>query len=705
MALRDPEREQEMEEVCEAGPSRLSQPRHSPRSAVVSPPLQIPGSYFPSMVSASGDSSGRTFYIRQSPAVTPVDRPKVTPLEMPLGTPDDPAFSNYPSTAPSRAASIKGKERAAMTHLGQALELHLGKPVPRRKMKHRVEASRFGEDNQSSGSSSPVTPDPRKQAKGRRRAHTVSHGLPPPESPVEVSAEHQPPLEQPTRPLPARHPSTTRRRASVGSPPFGSELHASSASEDVPGWPSMPQQERMRMTEPPRSPPFAYPRLGSTDFSMQTVSAVASTRPLESPSIGPRRSSLSTASLAMSSPAKPSYPLLEPSPTAALGLANILDADGNVVLVLPEDSSIPHVPPPRRSSLSFGPDTVIDPVPVTYAVGGGAASPGEHGGTSVLSTSVTTTEGSGSVELFSPSTSAPHPLSSATTSLSRSAKSSKEGDDVTAAKDAALTALKLQRSLEWEAKQTRHRRKLEKRRMILLELVETEVAYAEDLKALVEVYLPQLHALPSVPERYAVAVGRNAAELLTIHSELSLRMVEVLKEEGLGYEMVPEEDMVTKVERVSRRLAAALVDQVSKGRLQRSFLQLTIRRHGSQPTTSSVQGVSPLLHLSATSHFAPTMPHLSVVARSSVPRMLQSSSRISYPTRYLSRTASTRTAYISETISSCLSSGSVGTPCSSPLFSGRQTHPRRPLSGHTTAARTSMMWGWMSRGPWGLCGV
>jgi hypothetical protein len=99
--------------------------------------------------------------------------------------------------------------------------------------------------------------------------------------------------------------------------------------------------------------------------------------------------------------------------------------------------------------------------------------------------------------------------------------------------------------------------------MILLELVETEVAYAEDLKALVEVYLPQLHALPAVPESTAMAVGRNSAELLSIHSGLSVKMVEILKGEGLGYEMVPEEDLAGKVERVSGKLASALVDQVS----------------------------------------------------------------------------------------------------------------------------------------------
>ena len=99
--------------------------------------------------------------------------------------------------------------------------------------------------------------------------------------------------------------------------------------------------------------------------------------------------------------------------------------------------------------------------------------------------------------------------------------------------------------------------------MILLELVETEVGYMEDLKTLVLVYLPQLYALPSVSERTADLVARNARDLLDIHIRLANKMVEVLKEEHLGYEPHPEPMVSKQLERVSRRLAAIFVEEVS----------------------------------------------------------------------------------------------------------------------------------------------
>lgn len=101
--------------------------------------------------------------------------------------------------------------------------------------------------------------------------------------------------------------------------------------------------------------------------------------------------------------------------------------------------------------------------------------------------------------------------------------------------------------------------------MILLELVGTEVAYALDLKTLVQVYLPQLHALPSISERTADLVARNSAALLDFHTQLASKMVDILKEEGLDYESQPELFISGKLERISRRLAGLFVDEVSPG--------------------------------------------------------------------------------------------------------------------------------------------
>jgi len=191
----------------------------------------------------------------------------------------------------------------------------------------------------------------------------------------------------------------------------------------------------------------------------------------------------------------------------------------------------------------------------------------------VLSASATSTEGS-SAELFSPTLSNGHPLSSATTSLSRSAKSSKDKEkeeDEAEIKQVAssLAALRLQRSLEWEAKQARRRRRLEKRKMILLELIETEVAYAEDLRLLVQVYLPQLAALPSISPKMTSIIGRNAGDLLVIHSAISVEMVDILRQEKLGFSCVADEQLEGKVERVSRRVASLLVANVSLSLIKR----------------------------------------------------------------------------------------------------------------------------------------
>jgi len=241
-----------------------------------------------------------------------------------------------------------------------------------------------------------------------------------------------------------------------------------------------------------------------------------------------------------------------------LGLTNMPESEPAVEIVIPEDMTMPHGPPPRRSSLDF--ESTVRLIDPKLEQDNAAVIPPDHG--SVLSASLTGTDTSASAEFFSTSPSTKeHPLSSATTSLSRSAKSGKEG--LADEKDAALSAIRLQRSLEWEARQTRHRRRLEKRRMILLELVETEVAYMGDLTILVQVYLPQLYALPSISERTADLISRNARELLDVHLRLAGRMVDVLKEEKLGYDFGPEPMVSSQLERASRRLAALFVDEVS----------------------------------------------------------------------------------------------------------------------------------------------
>lgn len=471
----------------------------------------IVGSYFPSAVAGPSRIS-----LSPSRASTPGERPKPAQLAIPLATPDEPLFSAYPNQGISRSNSTKGKGKFAFP-LEPAFTL--SHPPQRKKSDDgATSATTSGESSPSLGSR-PVV--------GRRRASTFSVSPPVTAPPTRLKPAQTPP----------RPPKSRRRRLSLGG--HGNDYHPESQ------WPSMPREVAKRFDSRQNHLPYSYQHPAESEYTLQSVSTIATVRPLSaSPHISPRKSSLAT-----------------PSSRVLLGLTNVSNPDvqNQVEIVIPDGMVMPHHPPARRSSLDYGSAVRLDIEPkyieperplVTTDV------------RSILSASLTGTDTSASAEFSTTSPSSKeHPLSSATTSLSRSAKSSKEGGSDE--KDAALTAIRLQRSLEWEAKQTRHRRQLEKRRMILLELVETEVAYTEDLKTLVQVYLPQLCALPSVSERTADLVARNSRDLLDIHLRFSRKMVDVLKEEHLGYEpQHPEPMMCKQLERVSRRLAEIFVDEV-----------------------------------------------------------------------------------------------------------------------------------------------
>lgn len=122
-------------------------------------------------------------------------------------------------------------------------------------------------------------------------------------------------------------------------------------------------------------------------------------------------------------------------------------------------------------------------------------------------------------------------LPSTKTSLSRSVRNGKEGDEMKRA-ELAQVAQAL----------------LDKRRMILLEIVETEVTYVHQLRSLVHVYLPQLAVLPFVSDRIHQHIARNTVDLLEFHVQFAVHMVDILKYAGLGYHNCEAEtlDSVTK---------------------------------------------------------------------------------------------------------------------------------------------------------------
>ncbi|OCF34896.1 hypothetical protein I316_03443 [Kwoniella heveanensis BCC8398] len=573
----------------------------SSRRSSISSYLPIPGSYFP----APGTSS-RKYYAPSSGTSTPSERPRPSPISIPAGSAEEPLFSSYPDTGTFSKHDAKGKGRAFNLPLASAFSL--GRPRRKRRGEEAEESSADEWKTPISGPSSSRYPQPYSQPHsnpqpqsrrhsrdmtptdssrtGRKRAVTVSH------APVEPGRHHRKSASTSdtadetrlhTVPAPTKAlRSFRKRRASLGSVPAPVDREFEPPGTG-PLWPSMVEQVAQRFEPPSSSFPFAYQQPASSDYTLQSVSTVATVRPLTaspgpegqlttSPSIAPRRSSL------------------EPTLQTTLGLHDVaaLESGATVEIVIPDNLVMPHDPPPRGSSLDLEHPIVLevksscDPeLPPSHLV---------LDGQSILSASLTNTDTSASqsAAAFSPSSSREHPLSSATTSLSRSAKSGKEGDDEN--KDpTTLSATQLQRSLEWEAKLDRHRRQIEKRRMILVELVETEVAYAEDLKTLVHVYLPQLAALPSVTERQAKAIARNTDELLIFHSAFASKMIDVLKEQGLGYHYAPADQpaLADKVEKAAKKLACLFVDDIAHFSMYKDFcadsiIASTLVRHISE---------------------------------------------------------------------------------------------------------------------------
>ena len=476
-------------------------------------PSPVKGSYFPA-------TSSNIPLASATPPVQAEERPQPEQpeieIEIPDPTPSEPLFSSYPEQTEEQAPSLdKGKVKAFVFPLRS---LGLGR------------APRKEEDGASLPASGRVSPEPALKTPGRRRASTI--GTPPVYSPDRRGSHDE--TSTSIRALAALYAITPSKSLKH----FRRRSASISSQTDVvdPSWHSRASGSEVSLQHPTFPLESAHtPESDSTGKTAQPLASPASPRPgsFTAPPISPRSSSLRQAEIqaelvySLSSAARP---------------IEVVVVDGVAQ------------PPPRSSSLEFSPSRVTFDEKAFETV---IAVPATDLG-SLLSSSLTTeTSGTTSADFHSASTSSKeHPLSSASTSLSRSAKSGKEGEG----KD-KLAALRLQRSLEWEAKQTRSRRLLEKRRMVLMELVETEVAYTHDLKTLVHVYVPQLSSLPGLSDTTCRAIARNAEALLDLHEGFMSRMVLVMKEEEMTASHEP--DMATKLEKVARRLAALFVDEVS----------------------------------------------------------------------------------------------------------------------------------------------
>ncbi|WWC57545.1 uncharacterized protein I303_100077 [Kwoniella dejecticola CBS 10117] len=572
----------------------------SSRRSSVSSTYPIPGSYFP----ASGSS--RRYYSASSGTNTPSERPRPSPINIPDSTPDEPLFSAYPDTGTT--SNSKGKAKAFHLPLKSGFNLSNASLSRRRRGEEAEESSadewRFPLSTPSSsrypqphylhqphhshhhGTDHPPRSPP-KSRHTRKRANTVSSS-----SNTAVSTRHRKSastsavedekrsqsssktLRLASVPRPKTLGGFRRRRASTASAAIQVEYEPPGSTNT---WKNMPEEVAQKFDSPPL--PFSYQQPARSDYTLQSVSTATTARPINPsiieqegsgeiiPVIAPRRSSLSGM-----------------EPPILLGLTNISRTlpEGSVDIVIPEDMVMPHDPPPRRSSL--------DPEEPIFVEIKSKANPEITASAqaivvddldqSALSASLTNTDTStattsNSAAAFSPSNSSQeHPLSSATTSLSRSAKSGKEGVEIDGeGKEMTLSAVRLQRSLEWEARQAKLKRRLEKRIMIILELAETEVAYTEDLRTLCHVYLPQLAALPSVTERSAKMIARNTEELLVFHATFVDKIVDILKGEGLNYDSAKEVECgdAGKIDRISKSLATLFVDDISQFSLYKDF--------------------------------------------------------------------------------------------------------------------------------------
>jgi hypothetical protein len=446
-------------------------------------------SYFPNVVSiATPLRSCSPTQGSPSELLTPSDRPKPSPLNIPDEADGEPLFSNYPLTPnnsglPSvTASSSKGKGKALSPPSLTLQPFVLANPSTWKRRGSEHVTAELGSPQR--WKPLPARPDEAAARATRKRAFTVNdRPLPPPpsESDDDVSPANEmartsgesSTWETADAPaLPVRHTQVRqqrRRRASLGSFTFPRRRtdqgpEGLSFVDDNLG-PSVDAHQPFHV-------PYSYLQPAHSEYTLQSVSTITMVRPLNSPMIQapPRRSSLAS------------------HDSAVLGLSNLSLVDSSVLRTGEiQDSTVDTpasapLPPMRRSSLDLAlpegkSEQQVTPGDVVFVPGADAAS-------------VSATETSQSAYALSPTSSGRenHPLSSATTSLSRSAKSGKEGDDEVSDEDLAIQgALKLQRSLEIEVVRDRRRRRLTKRRMIVVELVETEVAYTEDLKALVHV--------------------------------------------------------------------------------------------------------------------------------------------------------------------------------------------------------------------------
>lgn len=296
-----------------------------------------------------------------------------------------------------------------------------------------------------------------------------------------------------------------------------------------------------KKTEKSTKQPFIYVPASDVNFTLHAIpgGVMGQGRPLVSPALS-NKSHASRSGVDFFS----SRPI---AGTSILGL----DEEGLSTLTLraerPSGSSVTHfkeeyqVAPPESGSKEHAVGTSYDE---------------DH---DQIPSLTGTSSGAGTAEVM---------LSSASTSLSRSTKNAKDGNDkqepvIANSNDPAVDMNGLTKALQ-DRLAIRVARS-DRRKYQLVELVETEVAYTSHLRDLVEIFLPQLAALSCITESDHKLISRNLGDMLYFHEQFSARMVEVLKEEHLGTEadLPTPVDEPARTERMIRKVSAVFIEDVS----------------------------------------------------------------------------------------------------------------------------------------------
>ena len=302
--------------------------------------------------------------------------------------------------------------------------------------------------------------------------------------------------------------------------------------------------------------PYTWANTSDPMFTLQSISTIAAGVPLVSPAPSQRTSNVGGDFFASKSLLPGSLGLTEENHPV------MQDVSGQPKL----DLSALKIVTSRSPQLDRSHDVTQSPVQFSPEIDQGGFVDQRMSMPSMTETS----SGAGTAEVL---------LFSASTSLSRSTKNGKDGKDrEKTSVDGEIQILQDQHrgiteqlSRALENKVDTRKKRVDQRKYILVELVETEMAYTDHLRDLVHIYLPQLAALSIVTPAQHAVISRNLKEMLYFHEQLTNRMVDVLKEEGLGTDTQSLRgiDEGVRVERIARKIAAVFVEDVSVFALER----------------------------------------------------------------------------------------------------------------------------------------